>query len=52
MSQGLLMFDADARAVVVNQSYLDMYHLPANAIKPGTPMREAVTHHLTNGACA
>ncbi|UZE49162.1 EAL domain-containing protein [Rhodopseudomonas sp. P2A-2r] len=49
MNQGLLMFDADARAVVVNQSYLDMYHLPANAIPPGTSFRDAIRHHETNG---
>ena len=51
MTQGLLMFDADARAVIVNQSYLDMYHLPRDTIWQGMPLREALAHHRINGAC-
>ena len=51
MTQGLLMFDADARAVVVNQRYLDMYHLPRDTIWQGMPLRDALAHHRINGAC-
>ena len=51
MTQGLLMFDADARAVIVNQSYLDMYHLPRDTISQGMSLRDALAHHRINGAC-
>jgi diguanylate cyclase (GGDEF)-like protein/PAS domain S-box-containing protein len=35
MSQGLLMFDEEARLVLSNQRYLEMYNLPADLVKPG-----------------
>jgi diguanylate cyclase (GGDEF)-like protein len=44
MTQGLMLFDADARVVVVNQRYFEMYNPPAGAIGPGTPLRDVVSH--------
>lgn len=35
MTQGLLMFDADARLVICNRRYLQMYNLPPEVVKPG-----------------
>jgi methyl-accepting chemotaxis protein len=40
MSQGLAMFDASARLILVNQRYLDMYGLSADQAKPGRSLRE------------
>ena len=40
MSQGLLMFDAEARLVICNRRYLDMYELSADRVKPGCTLRE------------
>jgi diguanylate cyclase (GGDEF)-like protein len=40
MSQGLLMFDADARLVICNRRYLDMYALSADQVKPGCSLRD------------
>ena len=35
MIQGLLMFDAQARLIVCNRRFLEMYHLPESAVTPG-----------------
>ena len=35
MTQGVLMFDADARLVFCNRRYIEMYALPAEAANPG-----------------
>jgi diguanylate cyclase (GGDEF)-like protein len=40
MSQGLLMFDAEARLVICNRRYLDMYALSTDRVKPGCTLRE------------
>src|SRR6476646_2798198 len=33
--QGLLMFDSDARLVVINERYIEMYGLSRDVVKPG-----------------
>ena len=40
MSQGLCMFDANETLAVTNKTYLDMYRLPANEVKPGISLRK------------
>jgi diguanylate cyclase (GGDEF)-like protein len=35
MAQGLSLFDASGRLLLHNQRYLDIYRLPAEAVKPG-----------------
>ena len=35
MSQGVLMFDAEARLVFCNRRYIEMYGLTADSAKPG-----------------
>jgi diguanylate cyclase (GGDEF)-like protein len=46
MSQGVLVFDADARLIFRNQRYLDMYRLPAEAAKPGCTLRDLLDHRV------
>ena len=36
ISQGLLMFDGDARMILCNRRYLELYNLPPDVVKPGT----------------
>ena len=50
MTQGLLLFDADARVVVCNQRYLDMYGLSADTIVPGLPFRGVIAHRKETGS--
>jgi diguanylate cyclase (GGDEF)-like protein/PAS domain S-box-containing protein len=40
MHQGLVMFDRDARAVIINRRYIEMYGLSAETTKPGCTLRE------------
>jgi diguanylate cyclase (GGDEF)-like protein/PAS domain S-box-containing protein len=49
MSQGLLMFDASARVVVVNQRYIEMYNVSPDVVKPGCTFRELLTHRKEIG---
>lgn len=49
MRHGLVLFDKDGRALVVNQRYIEMYRLPADAIKPGCMVRELVEMRKTSG---
>ncbi|HXF54662.1 MAG TPA: EAL domain-containing protein [Hyphomicrobiaceae bacterium] len=50
MSQGLCMFDADARLVVANDRYAEMYGLTREQVKPGTPFRAIVEARIALGA--
>ncbi len=52
MTQGLLLFDADARVVVCNQRYLDMYGLSPDVIIPGLPFRSVIQHRKDTGSFA
>src|SRR5580704_1174387 len=40
MTQGLCMFDGTARLVLCNDRYLEMYALPSELGRAGTPLRE------------
>ncbi len=42
MAQGLVMFDANDRLVVCNESYLRMYDLPREIIKPGCMLDDVI----------
>ncbi|MGX7745232.1 bifunctional diguanylate cyclase/phosphodiesterase [Rhodopseudomonas parapalustris] len=50
MSQGLLLFDAQARLVVCNQRYLDMYGLSPEIVKPGCSLRDVLEHRKATGS--
>ena len=47
MIQGLLMFDAQARLILCNRRFLDMYNLPADAVTPGTTTLEELIRMVT-----
>jgi methyl-accepting chemotaxis protein len=49
MSQGLVMFDAQARIVVVNRRYLGMYGLSPQIVRPGCTLRELIQHRKGTG---
>jgi diguanylate cyclase (GGDEF)-like protein len=50
MTQGLLLYDADARIVLCNKRYLEMYNLPADLIKPGYHFRDLIAHRKETGS--
>jgi diguanylate cyclase (GGDEF)-like protein len=52
MSQGLCMFDADARLVVCNGRYLAMYGLSTERAHPGTPLAELLRQRAESGTFA
>ena len=49
MSQGLNMFDAQARIVLVNRRYLEMYKLSPDIVKPGCTLRQLIEHRKETG---
>ena len=49
MSHGVMMFDADSRVILCNQRYLELYRLPAGAIKPGLTLREVIGRRIAAG---
>ena len=49
MTQGLCMFDADNKLVVVNQRYLDLYGFSADVVKPGMSLRDILTYSVELG---
>jgi methyl-accepting chemotaxis protein len=50
MSQGLCMFDAAQRLVLCNQSYLRMYDLSSEVVKPGCTLRQLLQYRIRSGA--
>ena len=50
MSQGLCMFDADARLVVNNERYIQMYDLSQEVVKPGCALVDLLKHRTTRGS--
>jgi diguanylate cyclase (GGDEF)-like protein len=50
MSQGLLMFDGQARLVLCNERYIEMYNLSADVVKPGCTLRQLVDHRKEAGS--
>ena len=49
MSQGLCLFDADKRLVISNRRYQEMYCLPDDLVRPGTPLSWILQHYLDRG---
>ena len=50
MTQGLLLYDSDARIVLCNQRYLEMYNLSADVVKPGWHFRDLLAHRKATGS--
>jgi diguanylate cyclase (GGDEF)-like protein len=49
MSQGLLMFDREARLVICNQRYVEIYRLEPDEIRPGCTLRELIDRRTATG---
>ncbi|MDB5604156.1 MAG: diguanylate cyclase [Bradyrhizobium sp.] len=50
MTQGLLLYDSDARIVLRNQRYLDMYNLSPDVAKPGCHFRDLIAYRKATGS--
>ncbi|WP_307705286.1 EAL domain-containing protein [Rhodopseudomonas sp. B29] len=50
MSQGLLLFDAERRLVICNQSYMRMYGLSSDVVKPGCNFRDIIVYRHQTGS--
>ncbi len=50
MSQGLVMFDSSERLVICNDSYLKMYGLSPDVIKPGCTLSEIIRIRAETGS--
>jgi diguanylate cyclase (GGDEF)-like protein/PAS domain S-box-containing protein len=50
MSQGLLMFDINAKLVVCNRRYLEMYALSPKIVRPGCSLHDLIAHRIENGS--
>ncbi len=49
MSQGLVMFDAHGRIVLLNSRYLEMYALSPEIVRPGCMLKELIEHRKATG---
>jgi len=49
MAEGLCMFDAGKRLVVCNKRYAEMYRLPPELLKTGTPHSAIISHRVLHG---
>jgi len=49
MTHGLSMFDAEQRLVVCNERYVEMYGLPPELARPGTTLRDILSHKVASG---
>ena len=49
MSQGLCLFDADKRLVISNSRFQEMYSLPDELVRPGTPLRRILQFYEDRG---
>ncbi len=50
MGRGLSMFDSEQHLVVCNKAYADIYALPAELARPGTPFLEILRYHMTRAS--
>jgi diguanylate cyclase (GGDEF)-like protein len=49
MPLGLSMFDADRRLIICNSRFIEMYGLPPEFARPGTPVRDIVRQSAVRG---
>jgi diguanylate cyclase (GGDEF)-like protein len=50
MTQGLLLFDVTGRLIVCNHSYIAMYALSPEIVRPGISLRELILHRREIGS--
>ena len=46
MARGLSMFDAQQKLLLCNGAYRQIYSLPEELTRPGTPLAEIVRYHV------
>ncbi|MEY9418768.1 PAS domain-containing protein [Bradyrhizobium japonicum] len=49
MEQGVCVYDADNRIVLINQSYLSLFDMSADIVHVGTSYREVLAHSAARG---
>jgi methyl-accepting chemotaxis protein len=49
MPQGMCMFDSDARLIVCNDRYIEMYRMSRDVVQPGRPLRDILEHRVALG---
>lgn len=49
MPHGLSMFSGEQRLVLSNARHAELYRLPPELLKPGTPLSELIAHRVQNG---
>ena len=49
MSQGVLLFDAEARLIFCSQRYFEIYGVSKEAAKPGCTLRDLLNHRIQAG---
>lgn len=49
MTQGLCLFDGDKRLVISNSRFRDLYDLPEELVRPGTPLAGILDHQYRHG---
>lgn len=49
MEQGVCVYDADNRIVLVNQRYLSLFDMSADIVRVGTSYREVLAHSASRG---
>ncbi len=52
MRHGLVMFDAEGRAMIVSQRYIELYRLAPEAAKAGCTLRDLLAQRAANGSYA
>lgn len=50
MTQGVVLFDAQERVLVVNDRYVEMYGLSPDVVKPGCTLMELIRNRITTGS--
>lgn len=50
MTQGVVLFDAHERVLVVNDRYVEMYGLSSGVVKPGCTLMELIKNRITTGS--
>jgi len=50
MTQGLLLYDSQARIVTFNRRYIDMYNLSTDVVKPGLHYYDLIQHRKDTGS--
>ena len=50
MTQGVVLFDAHERVLVVNDRYVEMYGLSPAVVKPGCTLLELIQNRITTGS--